>query len=259
MAAVAVCGFLAHAPAAQAETFSCTIAPQLSTLAHPLPQVAARLASDKPLLVIAIGSSSTAGFGASSPAFNYPNQLAKKLSDDFHHPVTVINRGVGGDEIDRMMKRFDAALSETPDGKPLDAKPDLVLWQVGSNEILRGHPLPAAQLHEGLEKIRATGADAVLIDPQYAPSTFAKPGAVSIVDSIAGTAASEHVGLFHRFALMKQWSASQDFAAFVTPDGIHMNDAGYGCWAVNLAFGIENAAGRPIPRIAASKETGAVP
>src|SRR5205085_5999725 len=41
-----------------------------------LPHVAGKLASGQPVEIIAFGSSSTAGFGATSPDFNYPNRLA---------------------------------------------------------------------------------------------------------------------------------------------------------------------------------------
>src|SRR5437868_5654027 len=44
-----------------------------------LPHVAGKLAAGEPVLIIAFGSSSTAGYGASSPDFNYPNRLAAQL------------------------------------------------------------------------------------------------------------------------------------------------------------------------------------
>ena len=44
-----------------------------------LPRVASKLASGQPVLIIAFGSSSTNGHGASSPEFRYPDRLAAQL------------------------------------------------------------------------------------------------------------------------------------------------------------------------------------
>ena len=80
------------------------------------------------------GSSSTAGAGASSPLANYPSRLAVELKQQFPgHDITVLNRGVGGEEVGDMLKRFDAAI--------VAAKPDLVLWQLGTNSVIRGQKI----------------------------------------------------------------------------------------------------------------------
>src|SRR5262249_60079931 len=89
---------------------------------NPLTRVAESLKSGKPITIVAIGSSSTAGSGASSPATTYPSQLAVELTQRLPgHPITVLNRGVGGEEVDDMLKRFDTDV--------IKARPDLVLWQ----------------------------------------------------------------------------------------------------------------------------------
>jgi acyl-CoA thioesterase-1 len=56
------------------------------------------------------------------------------------------------------------------------AKPDLVLWQLGTNSVIRHHRLcdHGAAIRAGLAKIRATSADVVLIDPQFAPKVIKK-------------------------------------------------------------------------------------
>ena len=74
-----------------------------------------------------------------------------------------------------MLKRFDTAV--------VAAKPDLVIWQLGTNSVLRDHQLAdhGAAIRAGLAKIRATGADIVLIDPQFAPKVIVKPEAEHMV------------------------------------------------------------------------------
>jgi acyl-CoA thioesterase-1 len=112
--------------------------------------------------------------------------------------------------------------------------------------VLRDHPLDAhaAELREGIEQLKATGADVVLIDLQYAPQVLAKSETLGMVDQIALAAKDEHVDLFHRFAVMRDWHEVQHDAydVFVSPDGLHMNDWGYACWAKLLAATIAQAA-----------------
>ncbi len=102
----------------------------------------------------------------------------------------MLNRGVNGEEVADMLKRFDEAV--------VAAKPDLVLWQLGTNSVIRDHMLTdhGAAIRDGLNKIRATGADVVLIDPQFAPKVIAKPEAAHMVELIATTAKQEDVDLF---------------------------------------------------------------
>ena len=58
-------------------------------------------------------------------------------------------------------------------------------------------------------------------------------------------AAQEKVDVFHRFALMQYWHERKGipFEAFLSPDGLHMNDWGYSCFAKALANAIADAAG----------------
>src|SRR6478672_2079544 len=208
----------------------------------PLVHTARVLAAGKRLKIVALGSSSTYGAGASTSAASYPSRLVDELSRRFPgHDITVLNRGVNGDEAADMLARLDTAV--------VAEKPDLVLWQVGTNSVLRDKALlpHAPLLHEGLTRLKATGADVVLIDPQYAPRVIAKPNIDEMVSLIATVAKAEHVGLLHRFDLMRHWYQSErlPFETFVSPDGLHMNDWSYACLAKALGVAIAEAATRP--------------
>src|SRR4051812_19713793 len=74
-----------------------------------LAHVATRLAHGAPVTIIAFGSSSTSGVGASSVDTTYPACLERDLRAHlhFHDPVKVANRGIAGDDIDAMMRRLD--------------------------------------------------------------------------------------------------------------------------------------------------------
>ena len=229
--------------AARADAPACQAPDDVLRLAAPLSHLSQKLSGGEPVTIVAIGSSSTQGAGASSPAASYPSRLEVELKTHFpHNSITVINRGVGGEEVPDMLKRFDQAV--------VAAKPDLVLWQLGTNSVIRGHASTGHGdlIRAGLNKIRATGADIVLIDPQYAPKVIAKPEAGKMVELIAATAKSENVDLFRRFAVMKRWYDVEHmgFETFVSPDGLHMNDWSYACMAKVLGRAIAEAARRPM-------------
>jgi hypothetical protein len=71
-------------------------------------------------------------------------------------------------------------------------------------------------------------------------------GSSSTAGAGAATAKEQNVDLFRRFALMKRWYQSDHlpFDAFVSPDGLHMNDWSYDCLAKWLGTAIEEAASR---------------
>jgi lysophospholipase L1-like esterase len=198
-----------------------------------LPHVARKLAANQPVTIVALGSSSTAGYGATSPIFSYPYRLADQLRRKFPlADITVLNRGIGGEEVPQMVARLKTAV--------LDANPDLVIWQLGTNTVIRGDDSSIlrteAMINDGIDRLKATGADVVLIDPQYVPATANKDTAAKtgkMVDMLGNIAQAKQVARFPRFAMMRKWHDEQKLAfdVFVVPDGLHLNDWGYACFA----------------------------
>jgi len=207
-----------------------------------LPHVAGKLAAGEPVLIIAFGSSSTAGFGTSSPEFAYPNRLATQLHRQYPAAdITVVNRGRGGEDAPEMMKRLQTEV--------IDAKPDLVIWQVGTNAVLRNEdPDETAKLvADGVARIQAGGADLVLVDPQYSPKVNEHQDSANRMIKLLGKVAQlRHVGVFPRFEVMRQWHENQALPidSFVIADGLHMNDWGYACFAQLLGDDIIRSVGQ---------------
>ncbi len=207
-----------------------------------LPHVAKKLVDGEPVVIIAFGSSSTAGTGASTPEFTYPNRLAAQLKR--HYPtanITVINAGIGGEDAPEMMKRLQTAV--------LDKHPDLVIWQVGTNAVLRNldPDVTADQVEEGVARIQAAGSDVVLVDPQYSPRVTEHPESASrIVKLLSHVARLRHIGIFPRFEVMRDWHEKQALPidSFVIADGLHMNDWGYACFAQLLGDDIIKSVGQ---------------
>ena len=246
---------VAAAPA-DAIRHACKAPKELLRLTRPLSHVAIRLASGAPVTVVAIGSSSTAGAGATSQATAYPSRLEAELRADFpFSAITVINRGVNGEETPDMLARFDHDV--------IDARPDLVLWQVGTNEVLRDDTLDEqnGMILDGVRRIRATGADVVMIDLQFAPQLVARPEAGGMVKLISVTAMEADVDLVQRFAIMRYWHDVEhmQFSEFLSPDDLHMNDWSYGCLAKLIGASISEAATRGVASAEVISPGGRIP
>jgi acyl-CoA thioesterase I len=198
-----------------------------------------QLTQGSTLTIVAIGSSSTEGAGASSGSASYPSRLEALLKRRFPRTaIRVLNRGVGGEEEADMLARFERDV--------VAEKPDLVLWQVGSNAVMRNRALSAQEtlLRTGIVSLRKTEADVVLVDPQYTTAILQHAVAQPMVELIETEARRQGVGRFRRFALMQAWREKErlPFEAFSMADGLHMNDWGYDCLARNLAAAIIDAA-----------------
>jgi lysophospholipase L1-like esterase len=207
-----------------------------------LPHVAGKLVAGAPVVIVAFGSSSTVGYGSTSSQYTYPSRLAEQLRRRYPGAdITVINSGQGGEDAPEMMKRLQTAV--------LDMKPDLVIWQVGTNAVLRNlDPLETTKLVEdGIARIQAVGADLVLVDPQYSPRVNEHAQSVGQMVKMLGKVAQlRHVGIFPRFEVMRDWHEKQAIPIdnFVISDGLHMNDWGYACFAQLLGDDIIKSVGQ---------------
>ena len=154
--------------------------------------------ADRTLEVLAIGSSSTEGIGASSPANAYPARLEDELSRASGIAADVRNAGVGGELAVKTLQRLKAALKT--------GWAELVIWQVGTNDALVGvdEALFRATVESGVEAARAAHVPLMLIDPQFmlkAPDEARYERFVKIVDDIG---AQDHVPVLSRYAMMKR-------------------------------------------------------
>jgi acyl-CoA thioesterase-1 len=213
----------------------CAVPAELAFGGPALPHTAARLASGGTLTIVALGSSSTEGVGASRPELTYPRRLAAILQEYLPKTsIRVINRGISGEMAEQMAARMDRDV--------VTEKPDLVIWQLGSNTVLRDGDIAAEIeiLRRGIARLKAAGADVMLMDLQYAPAVLAHPGYREMLYALAAVAHSEDTAIIHRFAMMRHWAedGQMSLAAMLAPDRLHMSDASYDCLARQVARGI---------------------
>jgi acyl-CoA thioesterase I len=206
-----------------------------------LPRLAARLRRDHGLTVIAFGSSSTQGVGASSPAHAYPALLEENLRRMLGPDVTVkvVNRGIGGEDADDMLARLSRDV--------LSQHPDLVIWQTGTNDPLRKVPLERfiAETREGVRQMSAAGIEVMLMEPQDCKLMRLTPGSGRYRDAVRTVGDEMGVPVIQRFNLMKAWLAEGTLteAQLMSPDGLHMGDQGYFRLATEVAQEIMADAG----------------
>jgi acyl-CoA thioesterase I len=219
-------------PTTSAGSPSCAVPPALSAVVGPLDHTASNIEEGRPLTIVAMGSSSTLGVGSTAPAMSYPSRLEQELRDRFPDiEIKVINHGVGGQDVAEELTRLDRDVTAE--------HPDLVIWQVGTNAVLRRDDLSTDEqlVVRGVATMKEHGIDVILMDLQYAPRVLARPSSAEMERLLAEIARQAHVGLFRRFEIMKEWDRTRQLApaAMIGVDGLHMTDASYSCLANQLA------------------------
>jgi lysophospholipase L1-like esterase len=204
-----------------------------------LPNTARAIRQGDELIVVAIGSSSTEGVGASSDRNTYPARFARELALRWPRlRLRVFNEGVGGETASQMLARFETDV--------MAHKPHLVVWQSGSNSLLRGKAIEnyLATVRAGVLQLKAAGTDVILMDPQFAPVVVAQLAHRRLISSIRVLANDLKVGLFQRFAVMRHWvsSGGTRIEDVISRDRLHMNDASYACIARLLADSVSAVA-----------------
>lgn len=222
--------------AAEPDPGLCAAPAGWAAIIPPLERVAARINGGGPLNIVAVGSSSTSGIGATGPSMTYPSRLEAEMRAHFPRlDIRVVNRGKGGEDAPEELARLATDV--------VALHPDLAIWQVGTNAVLRRDDLAAdgEWMREGIELLKKHGIEVVLMDLQYAPRVLDRPAYAMMQDLIAETADHTQIGLFRRFALMRYWQRAHaaDAPAMIGADGLHMTDVGYGCLAAELARALE--------------------
>ena len=195
----------------------------------PLPHLEAALQARRPIRVLAIGSSSTVGVGASAPSHSYPAQLEAILEATFKGlDVVMINRGVSGEVASATADRLRALVGLE--------RPDIVLWQVGTNDALMQVPVDdfKATVGETLRWLREREVDTVLVGLQYTLKVSKDPHYRAIRFALRDIAASEGVLLVRRYEAM-EFIEKAKAGALMSPDELHLNDLGYRCMAEHIA------------------------
>jgi acyl-CoA thioesterase-1 len=233
---VLICTGLAIQP-----SLAASLCPEVPRPRLTLPAMSEALRRGEPLVIVAVGSSSTRGAAASDAAHTYPAILQVELQRRLPMThVAVINRGLDGQDAVEELARFDSDVAAV--------RPQLVIWQVGANAALRDAD-PAvfrATVGAGVRWLHQPGRDVILMDNQRSPRVLATPHRRDIEQALAQAAEAGKVPFFSRGQLMDRWQvAGYPYQQFISPDGLHHNDLGYRCLAEAIALSVMEAMRAP--------------
>ncbi len=168
-------------------------------------------AADRPVKIVALGDSLTAGYGLPADAA-FPAKLARALQAK-GIAVTIANGGVSGDTASGGLARLDWSV---PEGT------EAVIVELGANDMLRGidPAVTKAALEQILSKL-ARRHIPVLLAGMKSLSNFGQDYARTF-EAIYPALASTHPVVFYPFFL----AGVADDPKFNQGDGLHPNAAG---------------------------------
>lgn len=177
----------------------CTVPAEMLEEARPL-QAAARALELGQLRILVLGSASVVQAGTAEAAATWPSRLEAALGRRYSEArINVLVRGTRGASVTDNLQRLKDALREYT--------PALVLWQAGTVELSRGmdpHEMTEV-MREGLEAIRRSGAELIVMDQQYSRFLRANANVEPYRDRLRLLAASAGAALFPRYELMRHW------------------------------------------------------
>lgn len=196
----------------------------------PLAAMVTKLEAGKSLRILAIGSSSTWGIGASTRQKNYPSQLETMLEKSMRGvDIEVVNRGVSGETSETTADRLKT--------EAVLIKPDVVLWQLGTNDAIQHVPVDTfeANVRKTIKALRRKGIDVVLVGLQYTPNYSRDTHYFAIRDALNRIAADLNVLYVKRYSAMEFIARTKANMKMLADDGFHLNDMGYQCMAEHIA------------------------
>jgi len=195
----------------------------------------AKLRTGETLTVVALGSSSTTGFGTFGSGGTFPDVMKQELLRLRPSArIELINSGRIMDDLSGNVARIDKDV--------LHYKPDLVVWQIGTNDVVwRGIADNTKEmLSNAVMRLKAANTDIVLMDLQYVPLVLVSERHTRMEQIITDVAREQNVGQFPRFLLMKR-AIEAGVKGLVWWDGLHNSTEGYKCVGLALAQMIDAA------------------
>lgn len=200
---LAFAGLLAVAAQAAAATPSCTVPEEAFVDEPPLPHTVAALTAGRAVTIVAIGGASTLGRAVGDQALAWPARLAAALAHRFPNAtVTAINRGMLRQTAADMVARFRRDV--------LPAHPDLVVWETGTTDGVRGIDLDVFRdtLQAGIDMLNAAHIELVLMDMQFSQRANAVLNLDRYSAVMRDVADANDVAFFHRYDIMRDWAES---------------------------------------------------
>lgn len=228
--ALLVSGLAWIGTAAGQDSADCAVASHLAYADYGLARVAAAIDRDRQIEVAVMGTGSSLLPGPAGAKLAYPERLAPALAARLPAVAAkVVSYAKMGQTAAAMAKQFSVIVKES--------KPDLVIWQTGTVDAMRGVDADdfVAALDEGLKTLRAAGVDVILMNMQYSPRTESTIATGGYADAMRVVAQQYEVPLFDRLAIMKHWSELGTFDLFAASKNLETAARVHDCIAQLLA------------------------
>ncbi len=204
----------------------CQISGDAVATRSPLPNVAAALQKSKTIRILAIGASAARRSTRGGHIGGILQQAIKGLD------VVMINRGVSGELAAQAAARIttEVALNE----------PDLVLWQIGTNDALAYVPLADLEttIVDTVRWLKEHNVDVVLVGLQYVNSMEQDDNYRAVRDLIRRIGTQENVMIVRRPEAQRMLSHAAVSGGGLEPDEFERSEAGYTCLAQYVARAI---------------------
>jgi GDSL-like lipase/acylhydrolase family protein len=221
---LALAGVFAFAGAALAQAGDCMEQAALVQAEAGLPRAADAIAGRHELKVAVAGSTSSILAGPGGTRAAYPVRLQSTLSERLPGvAVTVVNTAKPRQTAAEMQEGFGQLLAAQ--------KPDLMIWQTGTADAMRGIDLDQFRTHleKGVEQLQTGGVDVILMNMQYSPRTESMIAADSYAEIMRGVALRYEIPLFDRLAVMKAWNDEGTFDFSTTTKNSEMAEQVHVC------------------------------
>jgi len=193
-----------------------------------LPNSAAALQQRKRIKILAIGASPTAvlGMGRSGtpPLLETILERAIKGLD-----VEIINRGFSGELAEAAAERIkiEVALNQ----------PDIVLWQVGTNDALAHVPVDSFEASVGgtVRWLKEHNVDVILVGLHYRKQAAKDPHYQAIRQSLRRIATEQNVLRIGRYEAMEVLARTTAASGRPEQEDFGLTDAGFNCMAQYIA------------------------
>lgn len=193
------------------------------------PVLSRKIRAGQAVKVCLFGSSTLEGIGASAPEHGFPAVFERHFSACVPGGLTIIPRGIGGDDAQAMHERVQDIL---------DTRSDLIIWQGGTNDVWRDRTTDEFMglTREDLLSLRENGADLAMISQQWCPMLEEAPEFPAFLSAVQTVAQELNIPLYDRCNAMKKWGRDYGLSCLdLSPDQVHTNDFGYSLLGKDVA------------------------
>ena len=196
-------GFVPAPGRAFDQTHECPMPERFYESEPPLAKTAKALPTSREIVIVALGGSSTLGLAAGATALAWPARLGSVLTDRFPSArIKVVNRAAARQTAKQVLERLDRDI--------LPLKPNLVIWETGTMEAVRGSDVDAFRetVRTGIDDLHAAGVEIVLMNMQFSRETDAMIHFEPYLVAIRQVADATDTALFRRRGIMRYWAES---------------------------------------------------